>query len=493
MTEEELQEKIRNIQKLKYESQTLELKAAHDGCPKRLYDTLSGFSNQDGGGMILFGIDECKDYAAVGVYDAQDLQKKINEQCQQMEPAIRPVLTVTEVDGKIFVAAEIPALDAAERPCYYRGKGRLKGSYVRVGDSDETMTEYEIYSYEAFRKKYQDEVRPAERVSLSSLDQNKLNEYLRRLRIGKPNLSQLSDAQIQELMNIVHDGRAALYTVLLFGLYPQAYYPQLCVLATVVPGTRVGDVGAEGERFLDNERIEGDIPQILERSLQFVRRNIKTKTIVNERDGRREDRTEYPMTAVREAVLNALIHRDYSIHTEGMPIRIQLFDDRMEIRSPGGIYGRITVDQLGKVQPDTRNPKLASALETLEITENRYSGIPMMRIETERFGLPPVRLEDTRGMFIVTFYKQTEPDRTANDCGADTRAEELLAFCEQPRSKKEIGEFLGIGSLGYVMQQYIKPLLESGRLCRTIPDQPRSHRQKYVRSTPHFREPKRWQ
>lgn len=480
MTKEELKEFIKKVQKAKCESQTLELKAAQGGCPKRLYDTLSSFSNQDGGGVILFGIDEGKDYEAVGVYNPQDIQKKINEQCHQMEPVVRPVLTVVNFDGKSFVSAEIPAMDIAERPCYYRGMGRIKGSYVRVGDSDEPMTEYEIYSYEAFRRKYQDEVRSADRVTPDSLDANKLEDYIRQLRVGKPNLSQLASGKIQELMSITRNGNVTLYAALLFGLYPQAYYPQLCVIATVVPGTKVSDLGEDGERFLDNERIEGDIPQILERSLQFVRKNIKAKTIINAVDGKHEDYTEYPMTAVREAILNALVHRDYSIHTEGMPIQIQMFEDRMEIRSPGGIYGRITVDQLGKVQPDTRNPILASALETLNVTENRYSGIPIMRKEVERYGLPPLNIEDRRGTFIVTFYKKPAASAVDSEADTDMRIQKLLVFCEQPRSRAEIAEFLGIKTTVYAMNQYIKPLLKSKQLVQTIPNQPRSHRQKYV-------------
>lgn len=480
MTEEELQEKIKYVQQVKSESQNLELKAAKEGCPKRLYDTLSSFSNQDGGGIILFGIDEENNFAPVGVYDAQDIQKKINAQCLQMEPVVRPVMTVTEFEGKNFVAAEIPALDIAERPCYYRGTGRIKGSFVRVGDSDEHMTEYEIYSYEAFRRKYQDEVRTADRVTMASLDTNKLNEYLHRLRLDKPNLSQLSDAQIESLMSITREDGITLWAALLFGLYPQACFPQLSIIATVVPGLQVGDSGTSEERFLDNERIEGDLPQMLERAMQFVRRNIKSKTIVNEATGKREDRTEYPMKAVREAILNALVHRDYSIHTEGMPIQIQLFDDRLEIRSPGGLYGRIAIDQLGKVQPDTRNPMLATAMETLHITENRYSGIPTIRREMARFDLPPAELEDMRGTFIVRLRKQSHPAASAPHANNDRKTTDLLNFCRQPRSRAEISDFLGIKTTGYVMQQYIKPLLDSNQLQMTLPDQPRSHKQKYV-------------
>ena len=78
MTVEELKEQLKKVQKMKCESQILELKTAEKGCPKRLYDTLSSFSNQDDGGIIIFGVDESKEYKEVGVYDPQDLQKKIS-------------------------------------------------------------------------------------------------------------------------------------------------------------------------------------------------------------------------------------------------------------------------------------------------------------------------------------------------------------------------------------------------------------------------------
>ena len=86
---EELIELANKICKQKAEEQTIELKSAQTGCPKRLYDTLSSFSNQDSGGILVFGIDEDAAFQVVGVYDPQDLQKKITEQCLQMEPPVR--------------------------------------------------------------------------------------------------------------------------------------------------------------------------------------------------------------------------------------------------------------------------------------------------------------------------------------------------------------------------------------------------------------------
>ena len=475
MTAEELMEKLELIQKIKCETSTLEIKSAEQGCPQRLYDTLSSFSNQDDGGIIIFGVDEKQGYKEVGVYDPQDIQKKINEQCLQMEPVVRPLLTVLEKNNKFFVSAEIPGADITDRPVFYQGKGRVKGSYTRVGDSDEPMTEYEVYSYEAYRKKYQDDIRAIDRVSFASLDQELLERYIELLKKGKPRLAAISNDEIYELMSIKRDNRITLSAVMNFCPYPQAYFPQLCIIATVVPGTEVGTVGDQGERFTDNQRIEGNISDMLDGAMQFVNRNMRIKTIINPHTGKREDRPDYPITAVREAVLNALVHRDYSIHTEGMPIQLIMFEDRMEIRNPGGIYGRIKIDQLGKVQPDTRNPVIASELEVLKVTENRYSGIPTIRRMMQEYDLQQPEFIDERGSFIVKLYKDVMEQTAVEMDRVDNR--ELLLFCKTPRTRKEISDYLGLNSVAYAIQTRVMPLVERGIIKMSIPEKPKSPKQ----------------
>ena len=475
MTAEELIEKLKEIQNMKCETQTLELKSAFQGCPKRLYDSLSSFSNQDDGGIIIFGIDEKQNYKEVGVYDPQDIQKKINEQCLQMEPVVRPLLTVVEKKGKYFVSAEIPGIDITERPCHYKGQGRLKGSYTRVGDSDEPMTEYEVYSYEAYRKKYQDDIRAISRATFASLNQILLQKYIELLKAGKPNLSMLPDEEIYELMSIKRNNEITLSAVLLFSPYPQAYFPQLSIVAIAVPGKEIGETGEEGERFSDNQRIEGNIPEMLDGAINFVKRNMRSKTIIDPETGKRKDKTDYPLTAVREAIINALVHRDYSIHTEGMPIQIIMYEERMEIHNPGGLYGRITVDQLGKIQPDTRNPVLASALEVLGITENRYSGIPTIKRELEEYHLKAPVFRNERGNFSVIFYKENKVEKSIDA----VKEKDLLMFCKTPRTRKEISEYLGLNSVTYAIQAYVMPLVESGKIKLSVPDKPKSSKQLY--------------
>ena len=472
MQTEELKRLIEDIRAKKTEMQTVELKAAERGCPTRLFDTLSSFSNQDDGGIIIFGIDEMNNYEVVGVYDPQDLQKKVTEQCKQMEPAIRALFTVCSIGDKTVVSAEIPSVDISERPVFYKGVGRIKGSYVRVGDADEQMTEYEVYSYEAFRKRIRDDLRIVEGTKMPLINEEVMSTYLKEVKLERRNLANnVSDEEILELMGVTVNDIPTLAGVLTFSRYPQTYFPQLCITAVSLPGTEMGEVGETGERFIDNRRITGSIADMLDEAVDFVRKNSRTKTIIDD-DGRRIDKTEYPMKAVREAILNALVHRDYSVHTENIPIRIEMYRNRMEIINSGGLYGKMNIDELGKIRPETRNAALANMLELLKITENRYSGIPTIRAEFEKAKLPAPVFSVVHGEFKVVMKNGYLQE------GASL-AEEIISFCQIPRSRAELVEFVG-KSRTYTMTQIIQPLVDGGKLRMTVPDKPKSSKQRFV-------------
>lgn len=472
MLTQELIQLASMIMRLKAEGQTIEVKAANKGCPQRLYDTLSSFSNQDTGGTIVFGIDEKQNFEPVGVYDLQDLQKNITEQCNQMEPPVRAVFTVAEVGGVSICSAEIPGVDFSERPCYYKGRGRTKGSYIRVGDADLPMTDYELYSFEAFRKHLHDDERPIERASMSTLDAAQIQNYLLQKKLERPGFAQLPEDQALEMLNVTRAGTPTLAAVMNFCVYPQGYLPQLAITAVVVPGTEIGEHDGIESRFLDNKRIEGTIKTMVDEAITFCKRNMRVQTIIDPETGKRRDRTEYPIEAIREAVLNALIHRDYSHLTEGTPVQINFFSDRLEIHSPGSLYGRMTVEQLGHARPDLRNPALAVMTEVLVGAENRYSGIPTIRREMAAHNLPEPVFENRRNEFVVTLYNQVQEKPVQS-------AETLLDFCKEPRSRKEIAAFLGLKTASYATDRYIRPMLEEGKLEMTIPDKPKSTRQKY--------------
>ena len=294
MQTDDLCKLVDKIQHLQCEMQTVELKAANKGCPTRLYDTLSSFANQDEGGVIVFGIDESKGFDVVGVYDAQDLQKKVTEQCNQMSPCVRALFTVCEIDDKVVVSAEIPSIDVAERPCFYRGTGRLKGAYIRVGDADEPMSEYEIYSYDAFRKRIRDDIREATGARRSFFDEEKLAVFLQAVKKDRKNLAKhVSDEEILELMGVTVNGQPTLAGELCFSKYPQGAFPQLCITAVALPGNEMGEPGLQGERFIDNERITGTIDEMVDEAVDFVNRNSRHSTIIDVQ--RRRDGSHRPL------------------------------------------------------------------------------------------------------------------------------------------------------------------------------------------------------
>ena len=474
MLESELIKLIEDIQLKKTESNYIEVKSARNGCPK-IFDTLSSFSNQQNGGTIIFGVDENENFNVCGVYDAADLQKKIMEQSLQMEPVVRPLCTVAVVDGKTVVSAEIQEMDNFQKPCFYKGAGRLRGSYVRVADGDRLMTEYEVYSYEAFKQDIHDELRTNDRAEMTDINTDEYQLYLLELKKNKPHLAKLEEKEINRLQGFVVDNKPTVAALMLFSVYPQAYFPQLCITAVSVPGKEMSATGSVGERFIDNKRIEGSITQMLNDALIFVRKNMKVKTIIDSETGMRNDRTEYPVIAVRELVLNALIHRDYSIHTESAPITITMYSDRMEIENPGGLYGRMTLDSLGFVSADTRNPYIAGALEIMGETENRYSGIPTIRSAMKNAGLPQPVFVNNRGVFKAILYNEIVSEKGNSDL-----ASRILDFCSVPRSRKELEEkFKEEITIAYLMSKHMKPLIAENKIALTKPESPKSKDQKY--------------
>ena len=126
----------------------------------------------------------------------------------------------------------------------------------------------------------------------------------------------------------------------------------------------------------------------------------------------RLDIPEYPELALREAIVNAVAHRDYSHFVRGSYIQIRLFADRLEIQSPGGLYGNVTIDNLD-VEQSTRNRTLMRILEDLHLSENRGSGVPAMIAALRAAHLEPPGFDDRRTSFWVTFRNHTLLDPRA--------------------------------------------------------------------------------
>ena len=132
----------------------------------------------------------------------------------------------------------------------------------------------------------------------------------------------------------------------MLGVFPQEFFPRLTVTFVVCPGASKATVIEGRERLLDSQSLSGPIPQLVRDSVAAVARNMRVGAIIE--GAFRRDVPDYPLAAVREAVTNALMHRDYSDLAKGTQVQLDIYVDRFEVLNPGGLYGTVTIDTLGK-------------------------------------------------------------------------------------------------------------------------------------------------
>jgi ATP-dependent DNA helicase RecG len=384
----------------------VEVKAARGGTPQRLYESLSAFANRTGGDVLLFGLNEKGRFEAVGVGDLQWLQEEVGHLASgEMEPALRPEFTVDEIDGETVVAAEISEVPASQRPCDFKPAGLQRGAYIRVGNTNRQMTDYEVFRYVSVRSQPTFDQEPVPDASLDDLDPDKLDAYLAHLRRTRPRAA--SQGTMEEALAHQHVVqpvagvlRPTLAGLLMFGKYPQEFEIQLVITYLQFYGTTETEKTPRSERFLDNRKFEGPVPQMVTEAVDYVLSAMRKSSLI---DGLyRRDIPEYPQEAVREAIINAVAHRDYSGFARGSYIQIRMFADRLEIQSPGGLYGTVTEENL-EVEHSTRNRHLMRLMEDLHLVENRGSGIKSMLEAMRQANLEPPRFEDRRSSFWVTF------------------------------------------------------------------------------------------
>ena len=243
-------------------------------------------------------------------------------------------------------------------------------------------------------------------------------------------------------------------------------------------------VQGEVDDALDDKEYEGNLISLLRNSGDFVRNNSRVR-FVKEADYR-VDKPDYADRAVTEAIVNALIHRDYILI--GSEIHIDMYDDRLEIQSPGGMYdGRAIQDRdIHTIGSARRNPVIADLFHRMKFMERRGSGLTKILNETAKLpgyedSMKPEFFSTPSDFRVVlkNVNYSTVTD-TVQVTSQDDRMNTLVDFCSIPRSRDEMQAHIGIEHREYFRKAFLKPLLESGRLQMTIPDKPNSSNQKYI-------------
>ena len=177
MNKNDIIDAIQILRKYNSETNKIEVKTAAMDFPKKCYDTFSSFSNTYGG-IIIFGLSEDKNFATEGVYNVKDIQEKITNLCSDsMEPVLRPDILAIEFEGKNIVAVKLDEIPQTMKPCYYKPNGIKNGSYIRIGDRDDKMTDYELYSLQTDKDHIFEDTRPNKRANFDDLNQEELNVY----------------------------------------------------------------------------------------------------------------------------------------------------------------------------------------------------------------------------------------------------------------------------------------------------------------------------
>jgi ATP-dependent DNA helicase RecG len=471
VTTSEVETRIAEMRKFNADLTHVEAKAATTDLPHRAWETVSAFSNTPRGGLLILGVAEREGFRVVGVRNPAKIQHDLANLCSsEMEPVVWPTIQLHEIEGKPVVTAVIPELPSHLRPCYYREAGYTNGAFIRVAHGDRKLTAYEVQMMLSARNQPKDDQEAVPDASINDLQPRLVKTLLTRLRKrpGSP-LARMNDRDALRTLKVLTPYRNRLVCTLggliALGKYPQQFFPALAITFVAYPGDGVGEPGANDERFLDNHRIEGAIPDMLGPVIASLERNMKRRSVV--RGMYREDLSAYPVTALREAIINAVAHRDLSNAAKGTPVQIHVFRNRLVIHNPGGLYGPLTVDSLGQGISATRNSALLRILEDVTVRgerqavcENRGSGVGAMLNALRRSGLPKPIFEDRIAMFRVTFLYAPLTRRR-------DRRDHIVALLQQhgSMSRAELSQALELSDIA--VRKWLAQLREEGTIITT--------------------------
>jgi ATP-dependent DNA helicase RecG len=398
----ELAEIVARLREAGAEFEDVEVKRAAGGLPQSVAETMSAFANSKGGILIL-GLDERAGFAPVGVGDPVALRDELAGVARsKLTPPLAPGINIVPFEGATLIVAEIEALPPVQRPCYVTARGLYNGAYVRVGDGDQRLTPYEIDRLRENSGQPRWDEEPVPQATEKDLDRGSVLRLIETASRNSPrSFSGLSEPDALARLGVLvpHDGSlvpslAGLFSV---GAYPQQFFPQLMVSLAVYPHEDAGQAGPNGIRFLDSAALGGTVPTMVTDSIQAAQRNLRLSSRIV--GAGREDYWEIEPEVIREAVVNALMHRDYSPQSRGTQIQVEIFPDRLTVTSPGGLFGNVRLETLGQSgTSSSRNARLAALLQEAgdpltgrPVAENRGSGISMMISRVRRdTGLVPL-------------------------------------------------------------------------------------------------------
>ncbi len=427
---------------------------------------LVAFANSAGGKIIL-GVRD--DGTVVGVRDSNDLRAKIQDLARNSDP---PVKVLVEPVGEVVV---VHIRESESKPVQCR-----EGFFWRQGAGTQKLSRDEIRDF--FRNegavRFDLTVCPKFRYP-QDFDREKYEAWVGESRISRRGRIEDVLVNIEAAERV--SGRLVFRNagVLFFAKNVRHFFQQAYITCLLARGT-------DKVHILDRKDFDGGIVADIEEALRFIERNTRTAYRIEKL--RREEIAEYPVKALREAITNAVMHRDW--FNEGANVFVEIYTDRIEISSPGGLPKGMLPSDLGH-KSVRRNPLIADLLHRIEFIEKAGTGIKRMRDEARAQGCPEPTFEAT-GFFTTTFLPNPAVRAQAGTQGREQVTEqagtklalsrhqvEILAKCVEDQPLVALLVATGRADRTKFRNQVLAPLLTAGWVEMTIPDKPRSSKQKY--------------
>lgn len=345
-------------------------------------------------------------YEVVGVSNPDKLQSDLASQCASVfNRPLRPRVSVEMVQDKTVIAVYVPEAAPTDKPVYLSNLGLPRGAFRRVGSTDQEGSEDDLITLYAGHQTDTFDGAVLADTDLSDIDARAVDDYRRqRLRIN-PSAEELTwndDDLLRSLGVLVKKGdqlKPAVAGLLLFGS-PHALrrcFPMIRIDYIRVPGRQW--VENPSHRF-DTMEIRASLLTAIRRATNAVRDELMQSFTLPEDAIERQDGSTLPLRVIREAIVNAVMHRSYRVHGA---IQIIRYANRLEIRNPG--HSIKAEEQLGEPGSETRNPRIAAVLHEVNVAETKGSGIRAMQELMVQHDLLPPTFESTRtpDQFVATF------------------------------------------------------------------------------------------
>lgn len=423
----------------KGESESVEFKTSFD---KQTIETLTAFANSKGG-RVLIGVTDQGDLHGVQL-GKETLQQWLNQVKLNTAPSIIPDIETITINNKVLVVMTI--IEYPVKPISCKGKyfKRVRNSNHQMGINE--ISNLHLKTYHASWDHYCDNRHGLDDISLEKVNHfidlaNKIRSYA----ITDDPMTVLKKFELLKDESITH----GCYLLFVRG-------------ESFISTIEMGRFATETV-IKDSMTIRSDLIGEVEAVLGFVRKHIDKAYIISG-DAQREERWDYPLEALREIVVNMIVHRDYMSANDSV---IKIFNDRIEFFNPGKLPDGLTIEQLvrGTYSPSIRNKQIASVFKEAGIIEKYGSGIKRVLEAFNEYGLPQPTFEEVQHGFKVMVFKTTQKTTQKITQKKGTREQILEILNKNPgMTREELARALGKSP--NTIKGHIAKLKTEGRLER---------------------------